>query len=879
MSELRLGQIAGTRSVLALSEEQRGTHMHVVGASGTGKSTFLEYMIRQDIAEGRGLCLIDPHGELAEKVLAWASFLPVEVPNLHYIAPHRDDWTFCYNLFRNQPGRDTWFLIDSLKAAAVKVWGADNTLQTPRLDEWLGNVFYTILALGMTLPEGAHLLEPGVDRNPLRMAVAERLPSEASRIAAAWRDLCLLAERKPTEFEARVGSTQRRLAPFVDNPRLRRMFGVPGASMDLANCMDDGAVVLFNLAPRGRLSAEDGRLVGTLLLADFFVQMFHRTKKRPFTLYIDEFQDYATKDLARMLDQARKFGLRLVLAHQRPGQLEAEDRNLYRAVRTNARTRVVFGGIFPEELEPIAKSMALGVLDPDLIKREMYSTTVVGYSKEYWISYGSASGVSRGTSAGSSTGTGTSAGFTGISPSEAWQQHFAISGFDGVSSTNSLAYSESESIGEFPVLVPQLGQQLSAIYYRSLDEQLYQFMAILHDQEQRHAMVRAVGQRGPVPIVTPIVRHVETCAERIERECLRSWRSARCFLPSDEADAIVTGRKTWLFETLGKTESGEEDADASHEAAAPSRRAIMLEPMIHQISTMKIRVEDLELQPRDIRLLLDLFEGRIIRIREAAALYYDGSDDVAKRRLRYMAETGLLKDVPNKSEKGKPPVVYAFAAGAFRLLAEHGVLQGFSPKEWDQKLRKRFTMAASTLEHELTILEFRAAMVPAIDTHPAHKVMEFGTWPEVLAFKTKQVEEGKVRTVVQKPDGYLCVAKHGFDGRRSFLHFFIEVDRGTEELKTLASKAERYRGHYRSGGFADWLGQPRGSYRAHPFRVLMVLPSDERAANVARAIGATKQVWIGTHQDVRANPLGAVWMVPGISTERRCALLDDPSSP
>jgi hypothetical protein len=59
----------------------------------------------------------------------------------------------------------------------------------------------------------------------------------------------------------------------------------------------------------------------------------------------------------------------------------------------------------------------------------------------------------------------------------------------------------------------------------------------------------------------------------------------------------------------------------------------------------------------------------------------------------------------------------------------------------------------------------------------------------------------------------------------------------------------------------------------------MVLPSTERAANVARTIGASKQVWISTHQDVRTNPLGAVWMVPGISTERRCALLDDPSSP
>ncbi|MFC1601809.1 type IV secretory system conjugative DNA transfer family protein, partial [Candidatus Sumerlaeota bacterium] len=507
----KLGRIVGTKRILGITDKHRSTHMHVIGASGTGKSKLLEYLIRQDILASRGLCLIDPHGELADNILAWASRLPMPPRHLHYIAPHKDDWTICYNPLYKRDGQDTddWFLINAMKIAVVKCWGGDDTQETPRLDEWLKNAFFTAVTLGMTLPEVGMLLEPIVERNVQRMAVVQALPDSATRIKSSWVELCQLAEKKrPVDFEARVGSTVRRLAAFLDNPRLSRIFGVPDVSIDLASIMDSGGVIIVDLSIQGRFHPQDSQLFGTLLLTDFYIQMFNRkNRQRPFSLIIDEFQNYATKDLARMLDEARKFGLQLVLAHQRPGQLQnsdsAEERDLYSAVMTNARTKVVFGGIFPDELEPIAKMLSMGVLDPYKIKNEIRTRSVVDYVKEYWTAHGHSTSRSQTSASGGSSGTGHSNAFgnsqasatsynadTGsvfgppslcTSESQGWQSNFGSSDFSGESWSEASSEGESESTTVFPVLVPQMGEQLSSVYYETLEDQLHQFAAVIHD--------------------------------------------------------------------------------------------------------------------------------------------------------------------------------------------------------------------------------------------------------------------------------------------------------------------------------------------------------------------------------------------------------------
>ena len=258
------------------------------------------------------------------------------------------------------------------------------------LDLWLKTVLYTGVTLNLTLPELGMLLNPVQERNIQRKAIMDKLPSDAVDIHARWQQLCDYAGKKPSDFEAQAGSTLRRLSGFLDNHRLRRIFGVPDASLDLAKAMGEGAVMIVDLSlgPNGRIASQDANTFGTLLLTDFFTQMQQRTNKKAFTLYIDEFQEYATDDIARMLDRARKRGLQCVLSHQRPGQfLDAgpDLQNLWSAITDCTRTKVVFGGIKkPDHLKEISSMLSMGMLDPYKIKDEIWVRKIMDYNKEYW---------------------------------------------------------------------------------------------------------------------------------------------------------------------------------------------------------------------------------------------------------------------------------------------------------------------------------------------------------------------------------------------------------------------------------------------------------------------------------------------------------------
>lgn len=866
--DLTLGRVVGTRHVLAMSEDQRATHMQVLGATGSGKSKFLEHLIRQDIRRRRGLCLIDPHGDLAQGLLAYVSRMPAPPSNFYYIAPHRDDFTICYNFLRGPYSpEEEWYAIDAFKLAALKVWGIENPKDTPLIDEWITNAFYTGLKLGLTLPDLGKLLEPGVDRNSMRTAVAERLPAEPSGIPAAWRQLCYLAEKRPVDFQATVSPALRRLADFLNKPRLRRIYGVPDLSLNLAEAMDEGAIILVDLSPGGRFSKADAHFFGTMMLADFSLQMFkRRDRRRGFSLYIDEFQNFATKSLADMLDEARKFGLRLVLSHQRPGQLErsdeASERDLFSAVMTNCRTKVVFGGVAPHELETVARALSMSMLDPDQIKRMIHTRSVIDYVQEYWTAHSKSQSQGSTSSLGHTTGSGSSCTlFT--NQNETWGTTIGSSDSYTDSYMDAEVQSVSESETTFPVLVPVMGEQLSSVYYRTLDEQLYQFMAILHDQKGRHAMVRIVGQNEAVPIVVPFVPNVRVLPEEIDHQLELTFTPARCFLPVEQADAVIADRSKSLLD-IPRAPLGE---PVTYHASKPRRDIIQIHSsMLHESAIQTaVQAAGLKIQPRDFALLADLFECRIITVAQAAALYFD-SEPVADRRLRKLRDAGFLCTQDYKtSGPGRAPTVYSFTKAAFTLLKDNGYLKGYESEAWDSKWRKRFSLSSRTIEHELGLMDIKAALLPALNEAPGLRVLEFGTWPNNYEFATPVA--GRTSTKKTKPDGYLCLARHESPGTDAhYEHFFIEYDRTTEEHLTLLEKIAAYRTYYRTGGFVKWLGYEGDRIEDHPLRVLFVFLSDERLANFLETLGEefreSRQLWMTTLQSVLSQPIGPVWLTP-----------------
>src|ERR1051325_8572147 len=209
-------------------------------------------------------------------------------------------------------------------------------------------------------------------------------------------------------------STVNRLQRFIRNQTMRTMFGQPTASFDFGKALEEGSIVLVNLATeRARISKTNAELFATLLLSDLWTAAQERGKGKskgvkPFYVYLDEFQRFVSPTLAENLDEARGFGLHLTMAHQFPNQLldrGESGRRVYNSIMENASSKVVFRLTHEDNLSAMAKWLFMGVMDPDEVKHELYSTKVMSYREELRTS------VTRGRS--TSTGGGTFTGTTG----------------------------------------------------------------------------------------------------------------------------------------------------------------------------------------------------------------------------------------------------------------------------------------------------------------------------------------------------------------------------------------------------------------------------------------------------------------------------------
>src|SRR5262249_49594255 len=145
-------------------------------------------------------------------------------------------------------------------------------------------------------------------------------------------------------------------------------------TINFNDVLGKGKVLLVNLARQNVISEDDQHLLGTLLVNELLTAAFARKEgeRKPFFLFIDEFQHFVTKDICEILDGGRKFGLHLILAHQHLRQLQEKDPEVYFSTLGNARTKVVFGGMIDHDLDTLAREMY--DLDPDQIKNEIWQT-------------------------------------------------------------------------------------------------------------------------------------------------------------------------------------------------------------------------------------------------------------------------------------------------------------------------------------------------------------------------------------------------------------------------------------------------------------------------------------------------------------------------
>lgn len=525
-NDLDLGILTGGTAPLRFSRKDRGMHLYVCGGTGTGKSKFLEHLIRQDIiACGKSKCgmlVLDPHGSLYDSLINWLAWQKMDRPVVP-IDLRQKEWVVAYNMLRPRIEADPSVVVNHFVQAMTYVWGANGTAQTPLFARWASNILWTLYEKELTLLESAYLM----DKLAKRMRYA--LTSDLSNRSLV-QDWAYANSLTPKDFEAQISSTVNRLHSFLSTEMLRNIFGHSGASLDFSEALGKGQIVLVNLATeKARVSDEDSALFATLLLSDLWNAAKERGKgtdasqMKPFYVYIDEFQNFITPTIAKNLDQARGFGLHLTLANQFPRQIlhaGANGAQVYESVMGNARSKVVFATLGEENLRPLALDLFMGVMNPDEIKHQLYSTKVMGYREELRTSY------SRGTSLGGGqfTGTTESAGTGGLASDEdqalTWNQVNALSGGDSSTWTKA----ESETISS--VLLPIMGKELSSVQFRTIEEQIFRAMAVLFDQKERHGVARLVGSNLPISIYTPNVqkmpgksayatRYIEKCYEKL----------------------------------------------------------------------------------------------------------------------------------------------------------------------------------------------------------------------------------------------------------------------------------------------------------------------------------------------------------------------------
>jgi hypothetical protein len=492
---------------------------------------------------------------LYDSLINWIAWHETELKKVPIVPIdlRQTNWTVAYNVMRPRTTADPSVIVSNFVQAMSYVWGVDGTAQTPLFNRIGSNVLWTLYENQMTLLE----TEPLIDRTNKRLRAEMTAGLSKRSVVQDWAYANALS---PRDFDAQISSTVNRFHSFLHNERLRLMFGQDGASLDLGKALEQGSIIIVNLSTeRARVSEEDASLFATLLLSDLWTAAKERGKGtdakqvKPFYTYIDEFQNFITPTIAKNLDQARGFGLHLTLANQFPRQIlhaGANGAQVYDSVMANARSKVVFETRGEDNLRPLAIDLFMGVMNPDEIKHELYSTKVMDYVEETRTVRGTSGTWSDAT--GRFTGATTTESRSGlindgaIEDPSAWNESSAES--DGTSDMRVRGGGSSEA--EVPFLRPVMGKELSSVQFRPLEEQMFRAMAVLHDQKQRHCVARLVGMSEPATLVTPTIQ-ATPADRRMEKSFLtRKYKKLPFALPSAAAHQAIDDREKKMASAL-----------------------------------------------------------------------------------------------------------------------------------------------------------------------------------------------------------------------------------------------------------------------------------------------------------------------------------------
>lgn len=388
-SALVLGRDSG-QSPLSISINARLRHMHAVGTTGGGKTKFFEHCVLQDIAAGRGVCVVDPHGNhpdsLYRSLLSWLASWEGRINRpVHLIDPNAGSHTTGFNPLSVPRGVDPSVIGATALEAFERAWGDEDTNTKPTLQRVLFGAFVALAEAGLTLAE-ARLLFDRKDASGVRAHLLQSVGNQDAR------DLLVrmgeLASSLPL-FDAEVIGPRNRISKLTRNPALRAIVGQTVDTIDFRQVLDEGHIVLVNLSGGDLAYDTDADLLGRLLVRFLFFHAKRRAHpERPFFLYLDECQRYHSGDVPQLLAEARKYGLGTVLGHQYLRQLGEPDDEIRQAVLNTTNCKVVFGLRHPAEAQELAEMILRPA--PETPVEASRRPTVVGHQKVWLRSTGHA---------------------------------------------------------------------------------------------------------------------------------------------------------------------------------------------------------------------------------------------------------------------------------------------------------------------------------------------------------------------------------------------------------------------------------------------------------------------------------------------------------
>jgi hypothetical protein len=470
-----------------LDERSRCEHMHMIGTTGGGKTTLIEHMVRQDILNGRGVCVLDPHGghpdSLYRRLLTWLGHSGLNTRRtIHVIDPNAGGYVTGFNPLSVPAGHDPAVVAEAAFEAFERLWGDEDGDTKPTIQRVLTATLTALAEQGITLAEALLLLDPE-DLDGLREYLLGEVADEYTQGELMWLAAMGGDRAGMRDLRVEVTGPRNRLAKLVRLEALRTIVGQTERVIDFRQALDEGHIILANLSGGPLVYEKGADILGRLLLRFL---LFHAKRRQrpevPYFVYLDECQRYLSGDVPNLLAEVRKYGVGLVLSHQWQSQLAKVDEEILSAVRSGTNVKVVFR--VKDQIEAADLAEMVMPLNLEQQVKALIKETVVGHevrrlrnaSAGNTVSWGLSSATTNTSGTGVTRTAGTSKG-TSFVRTDSEQESFsttmgrsravAIGESDTHGTTQS--HTESDSEGESEGHSVQSGSSRGSNFSQSFD--------------------------------------------------------------------------------------------------------------------------------------------------------------------------------------------------------------------------------------------------------------------------------------------------------------------------------------------------------------------------------------------------------------------------